>query len=150
MNEDTPSEPVKTCLECGQPLGPGRRDRRYCNDICRTAYNNRKRFDSTVTIMPLEEPSAEQKAIDRDMLAIQRVYNILLQNRIKLYNLFNLFERAVPIEDFNRCGINLNYFTSVHTDDYYEKPFKMCFDYGYHIDGNTVYLTYHGNEIFIN
>ena len=149
MNGHTEIEPFKTCLECGQPLGAGRRDRRYCNDICRTAYNNRRRFDAAVEIMPLE-PSAEQKEMDRDMAAIHRVYHILLQNRIKLYNLFNLFERVVPIEDFNRCGINLNYFTSMYTDEYYERPFKMCFDYGYHVDDKTVYLVYHGNEISIN
>jgi predicted nucleic acid-binding Zn ribbon protein len=29
----------KNCLECSTPLGPGRSDRKFCNDICRTAYN---------------------------------------------------------------------------------------------------------------
>ncbi|MEO3404904.1 hypothetical protein AAFN85_13445 [Mucilaginibacter sp. CAU 1740] len=150
MGKSKETEPTKTCRECGQPLGAGRSDRKFCNDICRTAFNNRRRSENAVESITPEEPDAEQKALDRDMAAIQRVYNILLKNRIKLHDLYILFDRRVPLSDFNRSGINLNYFTSIHTDDVYEKPFKMCFDYGYHIDGQIVYITYQGNEIFIN
>lgn len=32
---------VRTCLECGAPL-KGRADQKYCNDLCRNAYHNKK------------------------------------------------------------------------------------------------------------
>ena len=31
----------RRCLECGEPLR-GRADQKYCNDLCRNAYNNKK------------------------------------------------------------------------------------------------------------
>ncbi|WP_340113995.1 hypothetical protein [Maribellus mangrovi] len=31
----------RTCLECGEPL-KGRADQKFCNDLCRNAYNNKK------------------------------------------------------------------------------------------------------------
>lgn len=136
---------AKTCLECHQPLGAGRSDRKFCNDICRTAYNNKRR---TGTISE-QESDAEQRRINEDMAAIEKVYGILVSNRIKLYNLYHIYERRCALEDFLRSGVNLKFYTSEHTDDYHEKVFRMCFDYGYHIDGNNVYFTYHGNEIHV-
>jgi len=32
---------VRRCLECGAPL-KGRADQKYCNDLCRNAFNNKK------------------------------------------------------------------------------------------------------------
>jgi F0F1-type ATP synthase delta subunit len=32
---------VRKCLECGEPL-KGRADQKFCNDLCRNAYNNKK------------------------------------------------------------------------------------------------------------
>lgn len=150
MTEPTINENQKNCLECGQPLGAGRSDRKFCNDICRTAYNNRRRSDSLAEPTATYEPDPEQRSIDQDMAAINKVYDILVSNRIKLLNMYNIYDRRVPIDDFNRFGVNLKYFTSEHQDDYYEKVFRMCFDYGYHIDGNRVYIIYNGAEIFFN
>ncbi len=31
----------RKCLECGEPLH-GRSDQKFCNDLCRNAYNNKK------------------------------------------------------------------------------------------------------------
>ncbi|HKI87593.1 MAG TPA: hypothetical protein VKA38_01110, partial [Draconibacterium sp.] len=31
----------RKCLECGEPLR-GRADQKFCNDLCRNAYNNKK------------------------------------------------------------------------------------------------------------
>jgi hypothetical protein len=150
MTEPTVNENQKSCLECGQPLGAGRSDRKFCNDICRTAYNNRRRSDSMAEPSANYEPDPEQRSIDQDMAAINKVYDILVSNRIKLLNMYNIYERRLSVGDFNRFGVNLKYFTGEHRDDYYEKVFRMCFDYGYHIDGNVVYVIYSGSEIFFN
>jgi predicted nucleic acid-binding Zn ribbon protein len=35
----------KLCLECGEPI-KGRSDKKFCNDYCRNAYNNKIHVDS--------------------------------------------------------------------------------------------------------
>ncbi|WP_224491245.1 hypothetical protein [Robertkochia flava] len=35
----------KVCIECGEKL-LGRSDKKYCNDYCRNAYNNKRNKDS--------------------------------------------------------------------------------------------------------
>ena len=35
----------KFCMECGEKL-LGRSDKKYCNDFCRNAYNNKRNKDS--------------------------------------------------------------------------------------------------------
>ena len=32
----------KLCLNCSEPLGSGRKDKKYCSDACKTDYNNNK------------------------------------------------------------------------------------------------------------
>lgn len=39
----------KHCLECGEPL-KGRADKKFCDDQCRSNYNNRANSDSTAEI----------------------------------------------------------------------------------------------------
>ena len=36
----------RKCLDCGEPL-KGRADQKYCNDLCRNSYNNKKLSGST-------------------------------------------------------------------------------------------------------
>jgi hypothetical protein len=89
---------VRTCLECGLPLGPGREDRKYCNDVCRTAYNNRRRKVAHDSIKPAG-PEVKLNP-DREMAAIRRVQDILLENRVRLYNMYELFEHIINLNDF--------------------------------------------------
>ena len=37
------------CLDCGEPL-KGRADQKFCNDLCRNSYNNKK-LGSTTNVM---------------------------------------------------------------------------------------------------
>lgn len=130
---------TKTCLECGQPLGAGREDRKYCDDICRTAYNNRRRKENLVN-----EPETDY----RDKPAYQKVYAILLRNR-ELLELTALFkEEPYTFRDLLGKGLNPKYFTSE-----YEMPdagtFRFCFDYGYHVTPEErVYIIERTEEIF--
>lgn len=148
MPETITDKPEKHCRECGKPLGPGRSDRKYCDEFCKTAYNNRLR--SGAVAEPLMPYDPDRQGAERDKTAIHKVFDILLDNRVKLLNMYGLYERCLSLDEFNRFGINLKYHTSEHTDEYFGKLFKMCFDYGYHIDGDQVYLTYSGNELFFN
>lgn len=37
---------MKNCLECGKPV-KGRLDKKFCDDYCRNAYNNKQNSDHT-------------------------------------------------------------------------------------------------------
>lgn len=129
----------KHCLECGKALGAGRSDRKYCDDICRTAFNNRRRSDPTEQSFP--------GSADQDMTDIDRVHQILLDNRNKLLRMYESYAYQISLDDFNRFGINLKYFTSFYVHDEWGRLFKMCFDYGYEIDDHCVWLIQNAHEI---
>lgn len=139
-------------MECGKALGAGRSDRKFCDDVCRTAYNNTRRANSPAEPKLPDETGPEQLRAGQDMQKIKRVQDILLDNRIKLYNMFNLYESRLSLNDFYGFCINLKYFTSEYKDARYGHLmiFRMCFDYGYHIDGEQVYLIYAGGELHFN
>jgi predicted nucleic acid-binding Zn ribbon protein len=132
-------KPEKLCLECNEPLGPGREDRKFCNDVCRTAYNNRRR----------KEPAGKEPAEPSgDNPAFQHIYQILVKNRdtLMFYDCYK--EEPHTIRDLQGHGFNLKYFTSeYHMEDI--GIFKFCFDYGYHItEIGRVYIIEHSDEIF--
>lgn len=41
-----PLEEHRSCLECNEPL-QGRSDKKFCDDACRTAFNNRSKSEET-------------------------------------------------------------------------------------------------------
>lgn len=145
----TEPDSPRTCLECGGPLGAGRSDRKFCNDVCRTAFNNKRRAGSLTDSPADDEADSEQRSIDRDAAAVQRVQQILLSNRAILCNVYELYERRVSYIDFMGHGINIKYFTSEYKDDDGYR-YRMCFDYGYRLDGEVVYLIYNGGELHFN
>jgi hypothetical protein len=139
MENTNPETSAKACLECDLPLGRGLEDRKYCNDICRTAYYNRRRKAPNNPIV---------NSLDREMAAIQRVQDILLENRVKLYNMQELFGHTLSPNEFYGFGVNLKYFTSEYRDE--GNIYRMCFDHGDRISGEDVYLIYAGAEIYFN
>ncbi|MDB4922038.1 hypothetical protein [Mucilaginibacter sp.] len=142
MAETNLEKPIKTCLECGEPLGAGRGDRKFCNDVCRTAYNNRRRKEPA--------PDDETSYFDRvEMPAIKKVYGVLLDNWSILYNIGQHDGTLLTLRDLLGHGFNLKYFTSeLKGDD--GKLYKFCFDFGYHITADEqVHIIYRREEIFI-
>lgn len=138
MNEINKEKPAKLCLECGEPLGPGREDRKFCNDVCRTAYNNRRR----------KEPAAQQPETSGGNPAFQQIYQILIKNRelLMLHDYYK--EEPYLLRDLQGLGFNLKYFTSEYTQEDIG-IFKFCFDYGYHItETGRVYILERSEEIF--
>ena len=139
MIDETTTENPKNCLECGQPLGAGRSDRKFCNDVCRTAFNNRRREENI-----LKEPA---EAFTPNP-AFQKIFNILISNRnmLKMYDLY--VEQPFLLRDMLGKGFNPKYFTSEYTLEGIGL-FKFCFDYGYHITGDgRVYILERPEEIF--
>lgn len=150
MKEESTEAVEKVCLECGKPLGAGRSDRKYCDDFCRTAYNNSRRSNAAGEPSVAFQPDPLKEHVEGDRTAINRVHSILMDNRSKLMKMFEVHGYQLSLQEFNRYGVNLKYFTSCYPHEELAKVFRMCFDYGYAIDGNHVWLIQNTGEILYN
>ncbi|MFC5283976.1 hypothetical protein [Pedobacter alpinus] len=99
----------KQCLDCGATV-KGRSDKKFCDDQCRSNYNNRIKADGNVEV--------------------KKINNILLKNRKILAQLNIEGKTKLPKSKLEKASFNFNYFT--HT---YETSkgscYKFCYDQGY-------------------
>ncbi|OOQ58290.1 hypothetical protein [Mucilaginibacter pedocola] len=137
--ETTLTEEPKTCLECGQPLGAGRSDRKFCNEFCRIAHNNQKRKETQVSDTENSNP---------DNPDFRKVYDILIKNREILMMGYLYQGNTAELRDLLGRGFNLKYFTTEYTDPQYG-TYKFCFDYGYQIHNEHVVIMERREEIFL-
>ncbi len=90
METETLTVAERTCKDCGTPLGAGRDDRMYCDEFCKTNFNNRKKREirkageGQTGLIVL--PSAQQLSVPD---YITRIQEILLNNRRILEGLCN-------------------------------------------------------------
>ncbi|MEP7168480.1 MAG: hypothetical protein ABI855_03860 [Bacteroidota bacterium] len=100
----------KLCLECGEPL-KGRADKKFCDDQCRSNYNNKVNSDVT----------AEMRNIN----------NILRKNRRILESVVHDDGKAtISKTKLHEKGFNFKYFTHTHTTQK-GAVYKLCYDFGY-------------------
>lgn len=98
------------CMFCHKYLDPlkGRRDRKYCDSICRSAYHNN---------LP--------KDIDEE---IERVNKILFDNFKILQDIMKSADRptaSIPLERLQELKFSFKYYTTAH------KEYRYCYYYGY-------------------
>ena len=100
----------KVCLECGEPL-KGRADKKFCDDQCRSNYNNKMNSDVT----------AEMRNIN----------NILRKNRRILESVVHEDGKGkISKQKLTDKGFNFKYFTQTHTTQK-GSTYKLCYDFGY-------------------
>ena len=109
----------KVCLECGEPL-KGRADKKFCDDQCRSNYNNKANSDTT----------AEMRNIN----------NILRRNRRILDSVVKEDGKGkISKSKLHDKGFNFKYFTQTHTTQT-GTVYKLCYDYGYLPIDNDFYV----------
>ena len=108
----------RQCLECGEPLR-GRADQKFCNDLCRNAYNNKK----------LGVSSKYMRKINR----------ILKRNHSILKELNHTDKTTVLKNSMEKSGFNFNYFTHIYTT-LKGRNYIFCYDQGYTELDNNKYL----------
>ncbi len=96
------------CIECQEPLN-GRCDKKFCDDNCRTAYNNRVKSQETNFV--------------------RNVNNILRRNRRILRHFFSLESPRVRREQLTETGFLFSYFTRVHTVG--KEKYTFVYEYGF-------------------
>lgn len=99
----------KKCLECGEEL-IGRTDKKFCNDGCRNAYNNKQ--------------YSKQNGV------VKHINSILQKNRKILGTLLIDEVVKVPKKKLDELGFNFNYYTHHHTTSK-GTNYIYCYEYGY-------------------
>jgi hypothetical protein len=104
----------KQCLECGHKL-IGRIDKKFCNDYCRNAFNNKK---------------------NRASKNIIRNTNNLLRKNYRILEKVNPNQKTKTTKDnLLRKGFNFNYFTSIYKTKT-SNTYYFVYDQGYLPLGN--------------
>jgi hypothetical protein len=110
----------RKCLECFEQLR-GRADQKFCNDQCRSAYNNRKLVDANKMI----------RTINR----------ILKKNYFILSALNPGAKSTVHKSDLQKRGYRFDYFTYKCTQRN-SRTYYFCYDVGYsELENNKMIIT---------
>jgi len=109
---------MSECVKCGSKL-KGRSDKKFCDDYCRSSYNN--------------------KWLSKSNNYIRNVNRILRKNRKILSGLMKGSE-TVKISEFKLVseGFNFHYFTNIYTTKA-GKIYYFCYEYGWISIGNEMY-----------
>lgn len=99
------------CLECGDEIGYGRPDRKFCSMSCKNRYNNRK-----------NQGSRQAKL---------KIMNALDRNHEILDSLLRMGLTEMNLADVKHLGFNVNYMTSCYRTRGHTE--YCCFDIRYHV-----------------
>jgi hypothetical protein len=102
---------VIQCKECGDKL-KGRADKQFCNDACRSAFNNKK----------------NKQQLD----PLKTINKVLVKNRRILKEAYELSggHTTVSIRRLENKGFLFNFFT--HTEEPNRGTcYRYCYDFGY-------------------
>lgn len=113
-----PSETQRQCLDCGEIIR-GRADKKFCNDQCRSNFNNQLNSDSHNLV--------------------RNINNILRRNRRILQQLNPNGKTKASRKKLNTLGFNFNYFTGIYQTQN-GKTYNFCYDYGYLVLGEDEVL----------
>jgi hypothetical protein len=100
----------KSCRWCDKPIR-GRSDKKYCDDICRNAYNNQRNTGNYNLIRNINHALVKNRRILADMLN---------QNQLMRTNREQLLQH----------GFQFKYCTHFQRSQNGE-PLFFCYDYGY-------------------
>lgn len=111
---------TQVCQQCGKPLR-GRTDKKFCDDLCRNAYNNRLKSKNNLQI----------KTINGTLIKNRRIMEAILpdtDDTVKIHR-----ERLL------KQGFQFTYHTHLYTTKN-GKIYTYCYDYGYLPLDNDWYL----------
>jgi hypothetical protein len=110
----------RICNYCNEPI-KGRADKKFCDDQCRSHYNNRIRIDEN---------------------NMRNINNILRKNRRVMADLLGEAaegKRTVPLKKLSDMGFNFTYHTHTYTTQK-GGTYKFCYELGYLKLDNDFYM----------
>lgn len=99
----------RVCLECGLAV-KGRADKKFCDDACRSTYNNRINSKSSAFM--------------------KQVNSVLRRNRTILQEFNPEGKASVSQTTLRKLGFNFDYYTSTYTNRE-GKTYYFCYEQGY-------------------
>ncbi len=99
----------KNCIECGNEFN-GRADKKFCDDSCRSAYNNKLNSDANNFV--------------------RNINNILRKNRRILAEFNPNGKSKIHKDKLMEQGFKFSYFTNVYKTKA-GKVYYFCYDHGY-------------------
>ncbi len=114
----------RTCKECGEPLR-GRADQKFCNDLCRNAFNNKKLSGSTNFM--------------------RKINRILKKNHGILEDLNPEGKTTIYKSILEKQGFSFNYYTNIYTTKT-KRVYYFVYDQGYSELENNKFLLVKNQE----
>lgn len=105
------------CLECGEKMGYGRTDRKFCCSACKNKYNNRRIRNERIVRLRTDS-------------AIERNYRILS-------HLLEMNVCSAGIRELEAMGFKREYSTGFHQSRGHLK--MCCYDIEYKVSENKIY-----------
>lgn len=103
---------AKSCLECGEPVGKGRIDRKYCSVECKNKHHNKEAYAEKIETL--------------------RIKKILHTNRKILKKMAGRKDAdQIPKEKLLKEGFEFEYHTHFVISKVKGYQYIFCFDYGY-------------------
>ena len=97
------------CLDCKAPL-VGRSDKKFCNDTCRSNYNNQRNH--------------------QEQDSVRQINAVLRKNRLIMKKLNPNGKIKIEKEDLIKLGFNFHYFTHL-LNTAKGSTYYFCYEYGY-------------------
>jgi hypothetical protein len=102
----------KPCLECGEPVGKGRVDRKFCSVECKNKHHNKESFE--------------------DKMSTGKVRKILEKNRSILKEMYKRKDNhEIEKSRLEKAGFEFDYHTHFKKTKMGNYTYTFCFDYGY-------------------
>lgn len=118
------SAPMRRCVNC-KSMMLGRSDKKFCDDGCRSSYNNKRRAS--------------------ELASVRRINAVLFQNRRILKNNNPYGKAKVKKGKLLLEGFDFNYHTHLYiTNKGHE--YYFCYDYGYLLINQDEVLVVHRLE----
>lgn len=112
------------CLECGRPFA-GRKDKKFCSDLCRNTHNNQQNSDS--------------------INLVRNTNNALRKNRRILEKICPEDKAKTTRNSLKERGFDFNLVTSLRTTKK-GSTYYFVYDYGYLELGNDFFLVVKDNR----
>lgn len=109
----------KTCLECHNPI-KGRADKRFCDDACRNAYNNRLNSDQNNYVRTINNALRKNRRVLHSFLGDEKMVKVRKDKLISE-------------------GLRLEYHTHVLNTSK-GQSYIFCYEYGYLPLENDIFL----------
>ena len=101
---------TRLCLECGKPL-KGRIDKKFCDDYCRNAYNNKSKIEESTYVRKINQVLKRNRRILEELLGNE---GMIKQPKVNF--------------------INKGFQFQFHTHQYVNKKgniYYFCYEYGF-------------------